>query len=121
PYRTTLQSWKYCAPAFLVPFMFVLDPAGVGLLLMGSFKSLAEADWRSIALVTSTAAFGIAALAAGLQRWMIRETTQIERWMLIVAGVALVYPKPWADYLGISLIVLVNGMQLLHKKLGAHG
>ena len=28
PYLTTLQSWKYTMPAFLVPFVFVLDPAG---------------------------------------------------------------------------------------------
>ena len=41
PYKTTLQAWKYTLPAFLVPFMFVLDPAGLGLLLMGSFKNLA--------------------------------------------------------------------------------
>src|SRR5204863_7754220 len=37
PYKTTLQCWKYTAPAFLVPFMFVLDPSGQGLLLTGSF------------------------------------------------------------------------------------
>ena len=41
PYKTTLQCWKYTVPAFLVPFMFVLDPAGQGLLLMGSTKALA--------------------------------------------------------------------------------
>ena len=29
PYKTTLQSWKYTLPAFLVPFVFVLDPQGV--------------------------------------------------------------------------------------------
>jgi len=28
PYRTTMMSWKYTLPAFVVPFMFVLDPAG---------------------------------------------------------------------------------------------
>ena len=33
PYKTTLQTWKYTMPAFLVPFVFVLDPAGVGILL----------------------------------------------------------------------------------------
>src|SRR6185503_13593468 len=38
PYKTTLQCWKYTTPAFLVPFMFVLDPAGTGLLLTGSWK-----------------------------------------------------------------------------------
>jgi TRAP-type uncharacterized transport system fused permease subunit len=42
PYRTTFQSWKYVAPAILVPFIFVLDPAGVALLLMGSTKALAR-------------------------------------------------------------------------------
>src|SRR5581483_6878208 len=36
PYKTTMQAWKYTMPAFLVPFMFVLDPAGQGLLLTGS-------------------------------------------------------------------------------------
>ena len=29
PYATTLQSWKYCTPAFLVPFMRQETPAGV--------------------------------------------------------------------------------------------
>src|SRR5690606_16215564 len=43
PYRTTVQSWKYTAPAFLLPFMFVLDPSGVNLLLTGSIQKLAEA------------------------------------------------------------------------------
>ena len=33
PYRTTMQAWKYTLPAFLVPFVFVLDPQGIGLLM----------------------------------------------------------------------------------------
>ena len=28
-----MQAWKYTLPAFLVPFVFVLDPQGVGLLM----------------------------------------------------------------------------------------
>ncbi|MEN9784205.1 MAG: hypothetical protein RJA24_1548, partial [Pseudomonadota bacterium] len=72
PYRTTLQSWKYCAPAFLVPFMFVLDPSGVGLLLGGSFKNLAQADWGAVAVISVTAIIGIVALAGGLQGWLLR-------------------------------------------------
>src|SRR5207253_10452588 len=92
PYRTTMQCWKYTTPAFLIPFMFVLDPSGTGLLLTGSFKTLGQADWGSVALVTITAAFGIAALAGGLQGWLFHKTTILERSMLIVAGVMLVYP-----------------------------
>ncbi|MEO6363401.1 MAG: TRAP transporter large permease subunit, partial [Caldimonas sp.] len=111
PYKTTLQCWKYTVPAFLVPFMFVLDPSGQGLLLMGSTKALAAADWFSIAQVTLTAALGIAALAAGFQGWALRKASVIERTMLIVAGFALVYPTAIADAVGILLIVTALAMQ----------
>lgn len=113
PYRTTLQSWKYCAPAFLLPFMFVLDPSGTGLLLDGSFKNLAKADWVSIALVTGTAAVGIAALAGGLQGWLIRKTSSLERWMLVIAGLMLVYPTAMFDVIGLGLAIAVVVMQKL--------
>ena len=113
PYRTTLQAWKYTMPAFLVPFMFVLDASGQGLLLMGSFKGLANADWGAIALVSITAALGIAALAGGLQKWLFAPATSIERWLLIAAGLALVYPAPLSDAIGIGLFALVVLRQML--------
>lgn len=113
PYRTTLQCWKYTAPAFLVPFMFVLDPSGIGLLLTGSFKNLAQANWFSIAEVTVTAAIGIAALAGGLQGWLFRKTTGFERWMLVIAGLLLVYPRALFDVIGLALFVAVVVMQKL--------
>jgi TRAP transporter 4TM/12TM fusion protein len=107
PYKTTLQCWKYTTPAFLVPFMFVLDPSGAGLLLTGSFKTLANADWGSIALVTFTAAVGIMALAGGLQGWLFRKTPLYERIMLLVAGFLLVYPKTLSDAIGFGLVAIV--------------
>ena len=113
PYKTTLQSWKYTMPAFLVPFMFVLDPAGLGLLLMGSFKALAKANVFDIVLVSVTAMIGIAALAAGVQGWLFKYTTKLERWLLIIAGLALVYPKAMFDVIGITLIVVAIVLQKL--------
>jgi TRAP-type uncharacterized transport system fused permease subunit len=115
PYKTTLQSWKYTMPAFLVPFMFVLDPAGLGLLLMGSFKGLAAASVVDIAVVSVTAMFGIAALAAGVQGWMFRKTTSLERWLLIAAGLALVYPRAAFDYIGVVLIAIALISQKLRR------
>ena len=115
PYKTTLQCWKYTTPAFLVPFMFVLDPSGTGLLLTGSFKTLGHANWGSIAVVTITAAIGIVALAGGLQGWLLRRTTLYERWMLIVAGFLLVYPGASADVIGLILVVAVLALQWFHK------
>jgi len=117
PYKTTLQCWKYTVPAFLVPFMFVLAPEGQGLLLMGSTKALATANWWSIAEVTLTAAVGIAALAAGFQGWALKRTTLPERWMLIVAGFALVYPSAVADVIGFGLVITVLAVQYFRREL----
>ena len=121
PYKTTLQSWKYTMPAFLVPFMFVLDPSGTGLLLTGSIKTLGGADWGSIALVTGTAAIGIAALAAGMQNWLFRQTNWIERWLLVIAGLMLVYPKALFDWIGLGLFMLAAALQLLRGRVAPQG
>jgi len=118
PYRTTLQCWKYTAPAFLVPFIFVLDPAGTGLLLTGSLKTLGQADWGSIAWITFTAAVGIAALAGGLQGWLFRRTLLVERWMLIAAGFLMVYPTATSDLIGFALIAAVVLLQLFKREAG---
>ena len=116
PYKTTMQCWKYTVPAFLVPFMFVLDPSGQGLLLMGSTKALATANWWSIAEVTFTAMVGVAALAAGFQGWALRRTTLVERIMFVIAGLALVYPTPMADLVGLALASAAMGMQFMRGR-----
>jgi TRAP transporter 4TM/12TM fusion protein len=116
PYKTTLQCWKYTMPAFLLPFMFVLDPSGQGLLLMGSTKALATANWWMIAEVAVTAAIGIAALAAGFQGWALRKTSVVERWLLIAAGFALAYPSWIADLAGIVVVVGVLAVQYLRPQ-----
>jgi TRAP-type uncharacterized transport system fused permease subunit len=93
--------------------MFVLDASGANLLLTGSIHNLAQARWLDIAEVTVTAMVGIAALAAGLQGWLFRRTSALERWLLVVAGVLLVYPRPWADVVGLALAGTVVVLQKL--------
>jgi len=116
PYKTTLQCWKYTVPAFLLPFMFVLDTNGQGLLLMGSTKALATANWLSIAEVTVTAALGIAAIAAGFQGWAWLKTTWVERMLFIVSGFALVYPSTTSDAIGVVFIAIALGSQYLRTQ-----
>ena len=108
PYKTTLQSWKYTLPAFLVPFAFVLDPAGAGLLLRGRAVDVVH--------VTTTAFLGIAALACGVQGWMLQRTTWIERSMLVAAGLLLVYPTAAADFAGLGLMAVAAGSQLWRRR-----
>ena len=89
PYKTTLQAWKYTLPAFLVPFVFVLDPEGIGLLL----KIPKDGSWVDIILITAKSALGLGALAAAAQGWALRKTTTPERLLLVLAGLFLVFPS----------------------------
>jgi TRAP transporter 4TM/12TM fusion protein len=107
PYKTTMYAWKYTLPAFIVPFMFTVDPKGIGILLKGP---VLDVIWTTI-----TAFIGIAALAGGVENWFLKKTTFYERIMLIVAGLALVYPEPLYDIIGFGLIAIVIVSQKLRK------
>jgi TRAP transporter 4TM/12TM fusion protein len=100
PYITTLQSWKYTMPAFLVPFVFVLDPQGVGLLL----KVPKEGGWLDIVEVFFETATGIAMLAFAAQGWFLKKSTVLETTLFTIAGLFLVFPA----ILGVVLKPLVG-------------
>ncbi len=107
PYRTTLQSWKYTLPAFVVPFVFVLDPRGVSLLL----ATPEGGSWVDVALVTVVTVIALVALAAAAEGWLLRRTSWWERIALVVAGLALLVTQPLSDAVGIGLLAAVIVVQ----------
>lgn len=89
PYKTTLQAWKYTLPAFLVPFVFVLDPLGAGLLLkIPKGGSIVDIIW-----ITAVTGAGLGALSVAAQNWAIRQTTVVERALFLITGLLLVFPS----------------------------
>jgi len=121
PYRTTLQSWKYTMPAFITPFMFVLDPKGIGLLLTVPKGG----DWTDIVWIAFVAAAGIIAFAGCIKQRFLTATTRVEQTMLGIAGLLLCFPAPldalmnlvtswdvpYPHVIGLVLAVLVAAMQ----------
>ena len=89
PYKTTMQAWKYTLPAFLVPFVFVLDPQGVGLLMkipkdgsvLGHRHRVPEDRRRARRTRGRGAELGTAAQYA------------VERVLWALAGLLLVFPS----------------------------
>jgi TRAP-type uncharacterized transport system fused permease subunit len=110
PYKTTLQSWKYTMPAFLVPFVFVLDPLGTGLLL----KPPKGASWPAVAEIIAVTALGIAVLAFAFQGWMVRRNTWLETALFYLAGALLIFPAALQPIVrpltGINLEAYVPGL-----------
>ena len=105
PFKTMLMAWKYTIPAFIVPFMFVLTPEGMGLLLEGPVLNMV---WSFV-----TAMIGIAGIAGGASTWFFRRTTLWERFVLIGGGLLLVYSSLLLDVIGMGMIGLVVVWQKL--------
>ena len=118
PYLTTLQSWKYTMPAFLVPFVFVLDPQGVGLLLVPP-KGGGWLDVVEIALETGA---GIAILALATQGWFLKKNTLLETLLFALSGLLLVFPAIISvivtPLLGIDINAFVPGLSAFGIRLG---
>ena len=108
PFSTMMQAWKYCLPAFLVPFMFCLSPEGVALLFQGSAVQIA---WTF-----GTACIAVTALAAAFGGWIVREANLSERVVAAAAGLALFYADAWADVAGLLLAAAAVGAHIVRIK-----
>ncbi len=107
PFKTMLLAWKYTLPAFVVPFMFTVHPDGMALLL--------RAPAVVVVKVLITAMLGLAAMAAGINGWLLRRTTLVERAALVVAGLLLIYPATSLDLFAVAIVGAVLAFQRFAK------
>jgi TRAP transporter 4TM/12TM fusion protein len=105
PFRTTMLTWKYTAPAFLVPFVFTLSRDGLGVLM--------QAPVLTVIWVSGTAGLGIAAFAAGAGGWIRAEANLIERVLAIAGGTLLFYPGVRTDLSGVAIVATAIGIHLM--------
>ncbi|WPB85505.1 TRAP transporter permease [Sediminicoccus rosea] len=117
PYRTTLMAWKYTLPAFVLPFVFVTDPQGVGLLL----NMLPGMDWMDVVEQVFFATLGLAALSAACQGYAITVMNAVERWVMALGGLLMVFPAiievivadaiPAPHWVGLGIGMVLLGVQ----------
>ncbi|MBL8691763.1 MAG: TRAP transporter permease [Rhodospirillaceae bacterium] len=91
---------KVGAAGFIVPFMFVYEPA---LLLIGD-------PWVS-ARAFVTAFVGCISLAAGLHGYFLGPASRWQRVLLVAAALGLIDPAPITDAIGLGLLGLVAVVQ----------
>ena len=85
------QAMKFAAAGFIVPFFFVYYPA---LLFQGS--------WIEITQAVVTGGVGVVALAAGLEGYLFRRATWLERALFVAAALLLIDPRLVTDLLGLG-------------------
>lgn len=99
PLTTSLVAFKLGIAGFLVPFVFIYDPA---ILLQGTIGE--------IAVATMTAFIGITALAASIVGWYLVPIGAISRIVFFIAAIMLVSPLQQFAVLGLIPIVLYTGI-----------
>ncbi len=104
PFRTTMLSWKYTAPAFVVPFAFTIDPRGLGLLLHSTPVNVA---WATVSAVLA-----LVALAAAATGWMRNAVSPVERVLATTSAVLLFIPRGTFSVAGALLLAVVIARQL---------
>ena len=105
PLRTGVTALRLAIAGFLIPFVFVLEPA---LLLEGPVTDLLHA------LVTLI--LGMTAIAAGLAGYLITRTTVLEVVLLMVSGVMMVVPVLWVSLIGIAIAAVVVVVQVIRRR-----
>ncbi len=107
-WSTGWAAMRAAAPAYIVPFMFVYEPA---LLLIG--------NWTTSLHAAVSASIGVILLSAGLFGYLLRPATWWQRAILIAAALLLIKPGWMTDLLGLLLAASVAVIQIIGSRRAA--
>jgi TRAP transporter 4TM/12TM fusion protein len=100
-----LAALKIGFAGFIVPFMFVYEPA---LLMIG--------DWPTILSSCVSASIGVVLFAGGLHGYFLTAAVPWQRACLIAAGMCLIKPGMITDTIGAALAVAVIATQIVARR-----
>ena len=104
-----LAAVRAAAPAYIVPFMFVYEPAL--LFILDEDQSWYHAVWP-----IATACIGVIALAGGLFGWMIGHANMVQRVLLVVGALSLIKPGGLTDLIGFGILAAALVWQSLERR-----
>ncbi len=106
PTKTAFQGLKLALAAFILPFIFVLDPS---LLLINTTTGNAI-------IICLSALLGITAMAASLEGYFMRPLQVWQRAVLAVAALVLIIPGLTSDLIGAVLCILMIFSVVIQNK-----
>ncbi|WP_284140226.1 MULTISPECIES: TRAP transporter permease [unclassified Virgibacillus] len=106
PIRTGVNASKLAIAAFIIPYMFVLQPE---LLMIDT--TITEVIW-----ILFTAITGMLAIGAGLIGYWYRKLYWIERIATVATGLFLIYPEGNSDLIGLGGFVVMLVLQFVLKR-----
>jgi len=105
PIRTGIQGFKVDMAAFLLPFMFIYNPAFL----------LIDTTWQGAVLISATSLFGMYCFSAVIQRWLFTKLKIYEQAVLLAIAISMIWPTILTDVIGVSVFVLIYFLQRRRK------
>ena len=109
PMKTALTATKLAIGAFIVPYVFALNPAML----------FVDTTVFEVVLICITSLIGIFAVSAGLEGYLLDHMPWYFRIISAVGGLMLIYPGLVSDSIGLGLVAVVAVSQILQKKKAA--
>ena len=106
PMKTALTSTKLAIGAFIVPYVFALNPAML-------FIDTTAVEVITICITSLIGMFGV---SAALQGYLFENMKWYERVVSAVGGLLLIYPGLVTDAIGLALIGIMIIVQIVEKK-----
>jgi len=106
PMKTAVTSTKLAIGAFIVPYVFALNPAML----------FVDTNAWEVVLICITSLIGMCGVAAGLEGYFLRNMRWYERIATIIGGLLLIYPGLVTDAIGIMLVGGVLVYEIFTKK-----
>lgn len=107
--KTGLLSVRLGLIGFLIPFFFLDNPV----LLIGADPAFSLLD-SLVAMVT--ASIGTVSLVGGLEGWLLRRCSVVERLVLIAVAPLMLYPGALTDAIGLAVLAAVVVFQYVRRK-----
>ncbi len=106
PLKTGVQATKLAIAAFIIPYIFALNPS---LLLIGS-------EPLDIILVTLTALAGMTGVAAATEGYIFAKMNPLIRIVSLIGGLMLIIPGIYTDLGGLALLSIAFVFQKLSSR-----
>lgn len=105
PMKTAITATKLAIGAFIVPYVFALNPAMLFI----------DTNAWEVVLICITSLIGIFGVSAALQGYLFDRMPWYQRILSLVGGLLLIYPGIVTDIIGLSLAGVVILLQLVSK------
>ena len=106
PMKTALTATKLAIAAFIVPYVFALNPA---------MLFVDTTAWE-VVLICITSFIGIFAISASLEGFLLKAMPWYQRILAAAGGLLLIYPGIVTDSIGLGLVAAVVALQFLGRK-----